>query len=84
VAGITAGARGWLEQPYHQECIWSVASFSGRLPLRSLHCICDLWTTWRSGRRPGISSTWSNRKVDLIMMYVDSVLVTTATCPHIK
>jgi len=46
-----------------------IASFPGRLPLRFLGRIHDLWTTWRSGRRPGITSTSSNRKVDSIMTY---------------
>ena len=33
-----------------------LASFPGHFPLRSLDRIRDLWTAWRSGRRPGISS----------------------------
>jgi len=48
-----------------------LASFQGHLPFRSLDCIRELWTAWRSGRRPGASSTSSNRKVDSIMTYVD-------------
>ena len=43
--------------------------------------------TWRLNRpekrrRPGISSTSSNRKVDSTMTYVDSVSVIMATCPR--
>jgi len=30
----------------------TLALFPGRLPLRSLDRMCDLWTTRRSGRRP--------------------------------
>jgi len=61
-----------------------LASFPGHLPLHSLDHIRDLWTTRRSGRRPGISSTSSNHKMDSIMtyMYVDSVLVIIAMCPR--
>jgi len=61
-----------------------IASFPGRLPLHSLDCIRDLWTTRRSRRRPSIASTSSNCKVDSIMMYVDSVLVIMAMCPRVK
>ena len=61
-----------------------LASFPGCLLLRFLDHIHDLWTARRSGRRPGITSTSSNRKVDSIMTYVDSVLVIMATCPRIK
>ena len=53
----------------------TLASFPGHLLFRSLDRICDLWTTRRSGRRPGISSTSSNRKMDSNMTYVDSVVV---------
>ena len=59
-----------------------LASCPGRLPLHSLDRICDFWTARRSGRRPGISSTSSNCKVDSIMTYVDSVSVIMATCPR--
>ena len=52
-----------------------LVSFPGCLLLPFLDCICDLWTTWRSGRRPGTTATSSNRKVDSIMTYVDSVSV---------
>jgi len=38
----------------------------------------------RSRRRPGITSTSSNCKVDSIMTYVDSVSVIIATCPQVK
>ena len=62
----------------------ALATFPGRLSLHSLDCIHDLWTNLRSGRRPGITSTTSNRKVDSIMTYVDSVLVIMAMCPRIK
>ena len=62
--------------------VQKLASFPGRLLLRSLDRICDLWTARRSGRRPGSSSTSSNRKVDSIMTYVDSVSVIMAMCPR--
>jgi len=52
---------------YGERCYGILASFPGRLPLRSLYRIRDLWTARRSGRRPGITSTSSNRKVDSIM-----------------
>jgi len=65
-------------------CREMLASFPGRLPLHSLGRICHLWTAQRSRRRPCITSTSSNRKVDLIMTYVDLVSVIMATCPHIK
>ena len=56
-----------------------IASFPGHLPghlpLHFLECICDLWTIWRSWRRPSTTPTSSNCKVDLIMMYVDLVSV---------
>jgi len=70
----------------HQQCILNqysrtslcghrldLASFPDHLLLRSLDCIRDLWTDRRSARRPGITSTSSNCKVDSIMTYVDSV-----------
>ena len=60
-------------------CI-SLASFPGRLPQRSLDRIRVLWRARRSGRRPGITSTSSNCKVDSMMTYVDSVLVIMAMC----
>jgi len=44
-----------------------LALFPSHLWLRSLDHIRDLWTIRRSGRRPGISFTSSNRKVDSIM-----------------
>jgi len=64
------GTSHFAKQP---ENLCRLALFPGRLPLRSLDCIRDLWTARRSGRRPGITSTSSNRKVDSIMTYVDSV-----------
>ena len=64
--------------------VLSLASFPGRLPLRFLDRICDLWTARRSGRRPSISSTSSHRKVGSIMRYVDSVSVIMATCSCIS
>jgi len=69
--------KGWLGK------WWSkLASFPGCLLLHSLDRICNLWTARRSGRRPGISSTSLNHKVDSIMTCMDSVSVIMATCPH--
>ena len=63
-----------------------IASFPGHLPghlpLHFLECICDLWTIWRSWRRPSTTPTSSNYKVDFIMTYVDLVSVIMAICPH--
>jgi len=73
-------------------CTVKVSSFPGRLPLHSLDRIRDLWTTRRSGRSPGITSTSSNLKVmsyvdsvssnRKVMTYVDLVSVIMATCLH--
>jgi len=81
--GVWVDGCGWMGV---QACVcvsvYALASFPGCLPLRSLDCICKLWASQGSGRRPGMSSTSSNRKVDSIMTYVDSVSVIMATCPQ--
>ena len=71
----------WLSQALKQ-CALQLASPPGRLPLHFLDWIRDLLTAQRSGRRPDLTRTSSNRKVDSIVMYVDLVSVIMATCPH--
>ena len=53
------------------------------LPLCILDYTHDLWTAWRSGRRPGSTPTSSNCKVDSIMT-LDSVSLIMAMCPRAR
>ena len=69
----------WLKTPIQRRI---TVQKPGCLLLCFHNRIHDLWTAWRSKRRPGTTPMSSNRKVDLIVTYVDSYSVPTHQNGH--